>query len=88
MTGRGRRVSLPASLRASQGGDGVQVLETQAVSVRFQGMSALDSVDISLAEQDILGLLGPNGAGKTTLVNVMSGFQRPTQGRLLLDGKS
>ena len=63
----------------------VSKLETQAVSVRFDGISALDSVDLSLAEQDILGLLGPNGAGKTTLVNVMSGFQRPTQGRLLLD---
>lgn len=63
----------------------VSKLETQAVSVRFDGISALDSVDLALAEQDILGLLGPNGAGKTTLVNVMSGFQRPTQGRLLLD---
>lgn len=58
----------------------------QAVSVRFQGLKALDEVDLSLAEGEVLGLLGPNGAGKTTLVNVMSGYQPPSHGGLTLDG--
>ena len=60
-------------------------LETQAVSVRFDGLSALDSVSLTLAQKEILGLLGPNGAGKTTLANVMTGYQRPTHGKLLLN---
>ena len=63
-------------------------LQTSKVSVRFDGLSALEGVDLVLTEGNILGLVGPNGAGKTTLVNVMSGFQKPTQGELILNGKS
>src|ERR1700723_2295994 len=63
-------------------------LTTEAISVHFQGLRALDSVDLSLKDGDILGLLGPNGAGKTTLVNVVSGFQKPTAGTVRVDGKS
>jgi branched-chain amino acid transport system ATP-binding protein len=60
-------------------------LRTQEVSVQFDGLSALEAVSLSLQEKEILGLLGPNGAGKTTLANVMSGYQRPTRGSLLLN---
>jgi branched-chain amino acid transport system ATP-binding protein len=63
-------------------------LETQGVSVRFDGLSALESVSLSLGQNEILGLLGPNGAGKTTLANVMSGYQRPTHGSLLLNNET
>jgi branched-chain amino acid transport system ATP-binding protein len=63
----------------------VHRLETHKVSVQFDGLSALESVSLSLGQNEILGLLGPNGAGKTTLANVMSGYQRPTQGSLLLN---
>src|SRR5579863_3532168 len=61
-------------------------LEAEGVTVRFQGLCALEAVGLSLGEGDVLGLLGPNGAGKTTLVNVMSGFQRPSSGTVTLDG--
>jgi branched-chain amino acid transport system ATP-binding protein len=64
----------------------VAVLQTKGVSVHFAGVGALDQVDLALEEGAILGLVGPNGAGKTTLVNVMSGFQLPSQGDLLLEG--
>ena len=68
-------------------GADVRKLETHDVSVQFDGLKALESITLSLAQNEIQGLLGPNGAGKTTLVNVMSGYQRPTQGSLLLDDK-
>ena len=61
-------------------------LRAEGVTVRFQGLCALEAVGLSLGEGDVLGLLGPNGAGKTTLVNVMSGFQRPSSGGVNLDG--
>jgi len=63
----------------------VPVLQTQGISVQFQGLRALNGVDLALPQGEVLGLLGPNGAGKTTLVNVMTGYLRPSDGRLLLD---
>ena len=76
--------SFPASL-SPPWGTNVHKLETHEVSVQFDGLSALESVSLSLGQNEILGLLGPNGAGKTTLANVMSGYQRPMQGSLLLN---
>jgi branched-chain amino acid transport system ATP-binding protein len=56
------------------------------LKVHFDGVQAVDGVDVCIAEGDILGLIGPNGAGKTTLVNAMTGFERPTAGTISLDG--
>ena len=58
------------------------MLEAIDVRVRFSGLLALDSVDLTLSPGEILGLIGPNGAGKTTLVNVLTGFLRPTAGTI------
>lgn len=63
------------------------MLAAQGVGVHFEGLRALDAVDLSLAPGEILGLIGPNGAGKTTLVNVLSGYQRPDEGRVSLAGE-
>ena len=61
-------------------------LEMKNVSVNFQGLKAIDSVNEKIHPHEIMGLIGPNGAGKTTLVNVITGFQSPTEGSVLLNG--
>jgi branched-chain amino acid transport system ATP-binding protein len=58
------------------------LLEVERLSVRFAGLVALSSVSFGVRRGEIVGLLGPNGAGKTTLFNVLSGFVRPTSGRI------
>jgi ABC-type branched-subunit amino acid transport system ATPase component len=62
-------------------------LDGHDISVSFEGVRALEHVDIGVSRREILGLIGPNGAGKTTLVNVLTGFQKPSAGRFALDGE-
>jgi branched-chain amino acid transport system ATP-binding protein len=62
------------------------LLEGRRVSKHFGGLKALDEVDFTLEQGEILGLIGPNGAGKTTLFSVITGSIPPTAGRVLLDG--
>jgi branched-chain amino acid transport system ATP-binding protein len=58
-------------------------LEALSVSKVFGGIAALDHVDLSIKEGEILGLIGPNGAGKTTFFNVLSGLYKPDKGEIL-----
>jgi branched-chain amino acid transport system ATP-binding protein len=62
-------------------------LRASAVSRSFAGVQALREVSLELRGGEVLGLIGPNGAGKSTLVNVLSGFDRPTRGEVLLDDR-
>ena len=62
-------------------------LSATDITVRFAGISAIDSVSVTLTGDEVFGLIGPNGAGKTTMINVLSGFQRPTVGQVLMDGR-
>ncbi|MDI1465418.1 ABC transporter ATP-binding protein [Catellatospora sp. KI3] len=63
------------------------LLEVDNVTLRFGGVVALDKVDFTLYEGEILGLIGPNGAGKTTCFNAMTGVYLPTEGDIRFQGK-
>jgi branched-chain amino acid transport system ATP-binding protein len=62
------------------------LLRTEDLSVRFGGLSALNSVTMEVGRDEIRAVIGPNGAGKSTLFNCLTGVLRPTSGRILLDG--
>src|SRR6185295_10030761 len=63
------------------------VLRIEGVTQRFGGLVAVRDVNLALARGEIIGLIGPNGAGKTTLFNAVSGFFRPSEGRIVFDGR-
>src|SRR3954451_24183608 len=62
-------------------------LRVEGVAKRFGPVTALRSVDLHLRQGEVLGLLGDNGAGKSTLMKIISGFQKPDEGRLLIRGE-
>jgi simple sugar transport system ATP-binding protein len=65
----------------------VPVLEARNITRRFGSFTALDRVDFSVGEGEIVALLGENGAGKSTLMNLLSGLLAPTDGTILMDGR-
>ncbi len=63
------------------------VLETEGLSKRFEGLVAVDAVDLQVDAGEIRGVVGPNGAGKTTMFNLISGLYRVSGGRIRLRGR-
>ena len=64
-----------------------QALRAENIVKRFGAVTALDGVSLQLEQGEILGILGDNGAGKSTLMKILTGFQPPSEGRLLVDGR-
>ncbi|MBN9308516.1 ABC transporter ATP-binding protein, partial [Devosia sp.] len=64
----------------------MSLLELKGVSLSFAGSRVLDAVDFSVPAGAIVSLIGPNGAGKTSLFNCITGFYKPQQGSVRLDG--
>ncbi|MDO8872471.1 MAG: ABC transporter ATP-binding protein [Methanoregula sp.] len=63
------------------------MLVVQGVTKQIGGLRAVNGVDLSLGENEIIGLVGPNGAGKTTLLNMISGISAPTSGKITFCGE-
>ena len=64
--------------------DGSTVLRVEHLTMRFGGLVAVDDFSFEMKRGTITALIGPNGAGKTTVFNCITGFYRPTEGRLAL----
>jgi branched-chain amino acid transport system ATP-binding protein len=62
------------------------VLETQGLEKRFDSVVAAADVTVSVAEGERVGIIGANGAGKTTFVNMVTGYLKPEQGRIIYRG--
>jgi branched-chain amino acid transport system ATP-binding protein len=63
------------------------LLRTEQVTMTFGGLTAVSALDLAIEKDDIVGLIGPNGAGKTTAFNVITGMNRPSEGRVFYDGE-
>src|SRR3954468_22615918 len=63
------------------------VLQARQVIKRFGGLSAVNNVDLTVGEREIVGLIGPNGAGKTTFFNCLTGMETPTSGDIVYRGQ-
>ena len=64
-----------------------EILKIRELTMKFGGLTAVDSMDFSVAENEIVSLIGPNGAGKTTTFNAITGFLEKTGGAVTFDGK-
>ena len=73
-----------ASAAAEAPGGGEAILSVEHLTMRFGGLVAIDDVSFTAASGKITAIIGPNGAGKTTVFNCLTGFYKPTVGRLTL----
>jgi branched-chain amino acid transport system ATP-binding protein len=64
--------------------DGSTVLRVEHLTMRFGGLVAIDNLSFDVKRGTITALIGPNGAGKTTVFNCITGFYKPTEGRIAL----
>jgi branched-chain amino acid transport system ATP-binding protein len=65
----------------------VPIVDIRRATKRFQGLLAVNQVDLQIDEGQIVGLIGPNGAGKTTFFNMLTGFYAPTSGDIIIRDK-
>jgi branched-chain amino acid transport system ATP-binding protein len=76
----------PAEPDVARGGD--DLLAADAITKRFGGLVAVSDVTFHVPDRSIVSIIGPNGAGKTTFFNILTGFYRPTLGRVAFNAKT
>jgi branched-chain amino acid transport system ATP-binding protein len=65
----------------------MEILRTEGLTKRFGGIVAVNEVTIAVRKGEMMGIIGPNGAGKTTLFSLISGMEKPDEGRVLFEGR-
>src|ERR1700755_2324835 len=83
---RGQEGGGAASLAAGDEFVTRPLVRFEAVGKRFGPISAVEQVSLDIQPGEFFALLGPSGCGKTTLLRMLAGFERPSDGRILLDG--
>ncbi|EFI52704.1 MAG: branched-chain amino acid ABC transporter ATP-binding protein/permease [Pseudonocardiaceae bacterium] len=73
-------------LMDAKAGQAPASFSAEGLTIRFGGLTALNKASMHVAAGEIHALIGPNGAGKSTMVNIVTGFYRPNEGRVTLDG--
>ncbi len=63
------------------------ILDVKNVTVSFDGFTVLNDLNFSIGYGELRFLIGPNGAGKTTLLDIITSKTKPTQGKVVFDGK-
>ena len=63
------------------------ILKTTNLQKSFSGIIAAEDINISVSEGEIIGIIGANGAGKTVFVNMITGYLKPTSGKIEFDNK-
>ena len=63
-------------------------IEFHNVTKRFGDFTAVDDISLAIYEREFFALLGPSGCGKTTMMRMIAGFEEPTAGDILLDGRN
>lgn len=63
------------------------MIRLEGICMYFGGIHALEDVNLDLEKNSINGLIGANGSGKSTLINIITGYYKPTKGKVLLNGK-
>jgi branched-chain amino acid transport system ATP-binding protein len=66
--------------------NGAAILEATNITKQFGGLTAVSDVTFAVPERSIVSIIGPNGAGKTTFFNMLTGFYKPTIGKITFDG--
>jgi branched-chain amino acid transport system ATP-binding protein len=64
------------------------LIHLEELTKRFDGLVAVNQVNLRLSEGEVLGIIGPNGSGKTTLFNLLSGYFPPSEGAIFFAGKN
>lgn len=65
----------------------MNIIELQNITMEFNGVKVLDNINLFIRKKEFLTLLGPSGCGKTTTLRIIGGFEHPTEGKVIFEGK-